>query len=66
MIHKTQTNPIVSFFGRLAQLARAFARHAKGHRFESDIDHHTIPKNSDTSVSIFCYAMKVIDIIFPK
>lgn len=66
MIHKTILNPIASFFGRLAQLARAFARHAKGHRFESDIDHHETYKKSDILVRIFYYIKKIIDIIFPK
>lgn len=28
-----------AFYGELAQLARAFAWHAKGHRFESGILH---------------------------
>ena len=30
----------LSVFGGLAQLARALAWHARGHRFDSDILHH--------------------------
>ena len=30
------------FYGQLAQLVRAFASHAKGHRFESAIVHTAI------------------------
>jgi len=32
-------SPIPKFTGGLAQLARALAWHARGHRFESDILH---------------------------
>lgn len=47
MIKKRRQKPISNFWfsrfgshGRLAQLVRALARHARGHRFESRIDHH--------------------------
>ena len=32
----------LSVFGGLAQLARALAWHARGHRFDSDILHHPL------------------------
>ena len=32
---------IAYYFGGLAQLARALALQARGHRFDSDILHHT-------------------------
>jgi hypothetical protein len=34
------SNPSFSAYGGLAQLARALALHARGHRFDSDILHH--------------------------
>ena len=34
---------ITHFYGGLAQLARAPALHAGGHRFDSDILHHFCP-----------------------
>ena len=34
------------YFGRLAQLVRALALQARGHRFESCIAHHYLCRNS--------------------
>jgi hypothetical protein len=34
---------LISLYGRIAQLVRALASHARGRRFESYCDHHDFP-----------------------
>ena len=42
------------FFGRIAQLVRAFASHARGHRFESRCVHHAKTRMGAEFFSIPC------------
>ena len=49
----------VSQNGGLAQLARALAWHARGHRFESDILHRLPANHSDLQIVSGCFFVVV-------
>ena len=45
---------LVGFFGRLAQLVRASALQAEGHRFESYIAHHFVAEIAQLVEQLIC------------